>query len=273
MAAQGTGGTGVGFYQRFQQRRRKRVKRFGKNFIRGMSAFIGRQSLVGDVPVYDKAQFPFIAMLEDNWQIIRGELDQVLAHRDAIPPFVDVSSDQKKIAFDRRWQTYVLFGFGVEVPTNCRHAPETARLLRQVPNLQTAFFSIIGPHYHVPRHRGVSKTILRSHLALIVPKDRENCWIRIEDQRVNWTQGKAFVFDDTFDHEVYNNTDEDRVVLLFDFDRPMRFWGRLLHRVFLAGLRMTAYYREPKRNMLTHEQRFEAAVKRAQGMLENAPPR
>ena len=58
--------------------------------------------------------------------------------------------------------------------------------------------------------------------------------------------------------------------LLFDFDRPMRFWGRVVHKTFLAGLRMSAYYREPKKNIGSIEDRFEAAVKRAQDMTENA---
>ncbi len=255
-------------YARFRMQRRKRVKRYGKNFIRSMSDFIGRQSLVGDVPVYDKNDFPFVKTLEDNWHLVREEVDAILQHRDAIPAFVEVSADQKKIASDQRWKTFVLFGFGKRVETSCSHAPNTARLLSQVPNLQTAFFSILGPNYHIPAHRGVSKTIMRSHLALIVPKDRDNCWIRVVDQNLNWEEGKAFVFDDTYDHEVFNNTGEDRVVLLFDFDRPMKPLGRALHKIFLFGLRMTAYYREPKKNLLTHEQRFEAAVNRAQDMIE-----
>ncbi|MCP5081123.1 MAG: aspartyl/asparaginyl beta-hydroxylase domain-containing protein [Alphaproteobacteria bacterium] len=258
-----------GLYERFTLARRKRVKRFGKNFIRGMSDFIARQSRVGDLPVYDNADFPFVKMLEDNWQVIRGELDEVLKHREAIPSFLEVSKDQKKIASDERWRTFLLFGFGERMETNCKFAPKTAEMLSQVPGLQTAFFSILGPNYHVPPHRGVSKTIMRSHVGLIVPKDRENCTIRIEDQTVAWEEGKAFVFDDTYDHEVWNRTDEDRVVLLFDFNRPMKFWGQVLHKIFLAGLRLTAYYQEPKRNLPGLDARFEAAVKRSQDILEN----
>lgn len=258
----------MGLFARLARRRRKRVKKLGKNFIRGMSNFIARQSRVGDVPVYDKADFPFVKVLEDNWRDIRGELDEILKHREAIPSFVELSQDQKKIASDERWKTFLLYGFGKPMESNCRHAPKTAALLAKVPDLQTAFFSILGPHYHVPPHRGVSKTIMRSHIGLIVPKDRENCTIRVEDQTLSWEEGKGFVFDDTYDHEVWNNTDEDRVVLLFDFTRPMRFWGRALHKTFLMGLQMTAYYQEPKRKMPGLGARFEAAVQRSQNFLE-----
>lgn len=259
-----------GLFSRLAAKRRKRIKKFGKNFIRGMEGFIARQSLVGDKPVYDKADFPFVKMLEDNWQDIRSELDEVLKNRDAIPSFIEVSEDQRKIAADTRWQTFLLFGFGERMETNCQFAPKTAELLSRVPNLQTAFFSILGPNYHVPAHRGVSRTIMRSHIGLIVPKDRENCTIRIEDQIIAWEEGKGFVFDDTYDHEVWNNTEEDRVVLLYDFTRPMRFWGRVLHKFFVKALQMTAYYREPAGKMPGIEARFEAAVKRSQKFLEGS---
>ncbi|MEQ1525107.1 MAG: aspartyl/asparaginyl beta-hydroxylase domain-containing protein, partial [Aestuariivirga sp.] len=76
------------------------------------------------------------------------------------------------------------------------------------------------------------------------------------------------VFDDTYDHEVWNDTKEERVILLFDFDRPMRFWGRLVNSTFVRLLKLTAYYQEPKKNMATFEDRFEAATRRANENLE-----
>ena len=76
------------------------------------------------------------------------------------------------------------------------------------------------------------------------------------------------MFDDTYDHEVWNDTDDERVILLFDFDRPMRFWGRLLNKSFVSLLKLTAYYQEPKKNMQTMEERFEAATRRADQNLE-----
>jgi beta-hydroxylase len=90
----------------------------------------------------------------------------------------------------------------------------------------------------------------------------------VADRAYAWREGEIFVFDDTFEHEVWNDTDEERVVLLFDFDRPMRFLGRAINNSFLALLRMTAYYQEPKRAMQSFEDRFEAATKRADANLE-----
>src|SRR3546814_3156205 len=96
-----------------------------------------------------------------------------------------------------------------------------------MPKIHTAWISILSPRYHIPAHSGVTKGILRAHLGLIVPREREKCRIRIGDEIRYWEPGKIFVIDDTYEHEVWNETNEERVVLLLDFNRPMRLGGRL----------------------------------------------
>jgi len=246
--------------EKFRRRRRRRVKRFGKNFIRGLNGFISRQSKVDDLPVLDAAVFPFLKPLEDNWEVIRDELNSILKHRDKIPAFHKLSPDQKRISTGDKWQTFALYGFGTKAEQNCSHCPETTRLLEQVPNMRTAFFSILSPHYHIKAHRGVTKTLLRCHLGLIVPKEKGACRMRVDDVTFEWNEGKAIVLDDTFDHEVWNDSSEDRVVLLFDFDRPMGLFGRLLNRIFISGLKLTAYYRDPAKNLERLEKSFNDAL-------------
>ena len=263
-----TGATQLTFLERLRKRRRKKVKRYGKLFIRGVAGFLGRQGLIDDAPIIDKALFPSLKPLEDKWQTVRTELDEILEHREAVPLFQEVSPDQKKISIGDNWRTFILFGFGGKSVKNCRQAPETAKLLEAVPNLQSAWFSIISPGYHIPPHRGVTKGIIRCHLGLIVPKEAEKCYMRVDDQICVWREGEAFVFDDTYEHEVRNDTDEERVVLILDFDRPMRLAGRLLNKTFIALLKFTAYYQEPKKAMRTYEDQFEAAVRRANENME-----
>lgn len=253
---------------RFKKARRRRVKRYGKNLIRGLANFLGRQSLVGDAPVLDMAHFPFLKTFPENWKAIHAEITEILKHREAIPVFQEVSPDQMRIAKGTNWRTFILFGFGEKLEKNCSQAPVTTRLLESVPNLQTAWFSILGPGYHIPAHRGVSKGILRAHLGLIIPRDAEKCRMRVGDTINVWRPGEIFVFDDTYEHEVWNDTDDERVILLFDFNRPMRFWGRLINSTFVKLLKLTAYYQEPKKNMATFEDRFEAATRRANDNLE-----
>lgn len=260
--------TGPGFTERFKTARRKKVKRFGKRLIRGLADFLGRQSLVGDAPVLESHHFPFLADFTGHWREIEVEVHRILKHREAIPVFQDVSPDQMRIAKGTNWRTFILFGFGNKLTKNCRQAPFTTSLLEKVPNLQTAWFSILGPGYHIPAHRGVSKGILRAHLGLIIPKDAANCHMRVGDTDNVWRPGEIFVFDDTYEHEVWNDTPDERVILLFDFDRPMRLPGRLLNRTFVSLLKLTAYYQQPKKNMATHEDRFEAATRQANETLE-----
>jgi beta-hydroxylase len=253
---------------RFRRRRRRLVKRTGKRLMAVMSNVIARQSLVGDEPVLDNRHFPHLEPLCANWEAIRDEAREILKHREAIPAFQEVSTDQKRIAKDTNWRTFILYGFGLKSEKNCRQAPVTCALLEQIPNLQTAWFSILAPGYHIPAHRGVSKGIIRGHLGLIIPAERENCRMRVGDKTFVWREGEIVVFDDTFEHEVWNDTDEERVILLFDFDRPMGSLGRLLNDSFLRLLKLTSYYRDPLRRMQGLEDRFEAAVRRADANLE-----
>lgn len=254
--------------QRFKKARRKRIKKFGKNLIRRLANFLGRQSLVGDAPVLDSRHFPFLKTFTGDWQAIKAEVTEILKHREAIPLFQDVSADQMKISKGNNWRTFILFGFGEKLEKNCVQAPVTTRLLEAVPNLQTAWFSILGPGYHIPAHRGVSKGIVRAHLGLIIPREAEKCRMRVGDTINVWRPGEIFVFDDTYEHEVWNDTKDERVILLFDFDRPMRLWGRLVNSTFVRLLKFTAYFQEPKRKMASFEDRFEAATRRASENLE-----
>jgi ornithine lipid ester-linked acyl 2-hydroxylase len=257
-----------GFGQRFRKARRRYVKNTGKVLIRKLASFLGSQSAVGDMPVHDSKDFPFLTDFTANWKTIESEVREILKHREAIPVFQEVSPDQMRIAKGKKWRTFILFGFGTKLEKNCKQAPVTTALLEKVPELQTAWFSILGPGYHIPAHRGVTKGILRAHLGLIIPNDAENCYMRVDTTINVWRPGEIFVFDDTYEHEVFNNTKDERVILLFDFNRPMRFWGRLLNKTFVSLLKLTAYYQEPKKNMQTFEDRFEAATRRNNENME-----
>jgi len=145
------------FFGQLKQRRRRLIKQTGKTFIRSMSEFLGRQSLVPDTPVLDPSQFAFTKTLEANWETIRDEARGILKHRDSIPSFDQVSPDQKRISKGGSWRTFFLIGFGERLSKNCAQAPETTKLLEQIPGIQTAWFSILAPGYHIPAHRGVTR--------------------------------------------------------------------------------------------------------------------
>jgi len=259
---------GSSLLSRLKKYRRKKVKKYGKKLIYGLEKTLARASLVDNKPFAETTEFPHLLEIEKNWRQILAEVETVLQQRDAIPGFQEISPDQKKLATGTNWRTFFLYGFGTPFAKNSRQAPETTRLIEHAEKLQTAWFSILAPGYHIPHHRGVTKGILRYHLGLIIPKDHEKCRIRVGEEIRPWRQGQGFVIDDTFDHEVWNDTPEERVILIVDFDRPMKWWGRLINNTFLMAMRMTAFYQEPKKNMAIHEDRFEAALKRANANME-----
>ena len=244
------------------------VKKTGKKLVRKIAGYQSAQSTVPDTPKLDNDLFPFLQDFTENWETIRAEAEAVLAFRDNIPAFHELSPDQYRLSTGKNWKTHVMFGFGQRLETNTKLTPVTAELLERVPNLQTAMFSILSPGYHIPAHKGVTKGILRSHLGLIIPKDREQCRIRVDDTITAWKEGEIFVFDDTYEHEVWNETDEERVILLFDFDRPMKWGGRVLNKTFVNIMKLTAFYQDPKRNLQSAEERMEAAIRTADANIE-----
>jgi len=255
--------------QRFRHKRSRAVYRAGNKVTKRLRTFFYKQSLVATDPVFDKGDFPLLKDFEDQWETIRAEVTEILKHREAVPLFHEISPDQKKISKGNNWRTFILYGFGTRSDRNCQQAPVTASLLDKVPNIQNAWFSILAPQYHIPPHTGVTTGILRAHLGLIIPQAAEKCRMQVGDEVCVWQPGEAFVFDDTYRHEVWNDTPEERVILIFDFDRPMRFWGRVLNSTFIRLIKFTAYYKEPKKRMKSYEDRFEAAVRTADETMEN----
>jgi ornithine lipid ester-linked acyl 2-hydroxylase len=256
----------------YRQARRRFVKQNGRRVIKLAADFVARQGLVEDRPVHDAGAFPFLAPIEANWTKIRAELDGLLKDRTRLPAFHQISPDQQYISKGDHWKVFILFGFGVPSERNCARCPETAQLLRSVPGLQSAWFSILAPRYHIPRHRGVTKSVLRAHLGLIIPAQRDRCTMQVDDCTVGWEPGKCLVFDDFYPHEVWNETNEERVVLIFDFERPMRRPGRMANAVLMWGIKRTAYFKDAQRNLKNWDERLEAAVETADKMLDEAVP-
>jgi beta-hydroxylase len=227
-------------------------------FIDWVECRIARRAIHGNPPVYDSTQFPWIAALERDAPIIRAELDAILARRDELPNFQDISTDVKTIQRDDRWKTFVFCANGKTSAANQRCCPATARALARIPGLTTAFFSILSPRKHIPAHRGPYNGVLRLHLGLVVPAPQARCRMRVDRSELVWAEGKAVVFDDSFEHEVWNDTDGTRAVLFVDFERPVRFPINLLNKLVLSMAVFTPFIREAAANQQRWEHTFYA---------------
>jgi aspartyl/asparaginyl beta-hydroxylase (cupin superfamily) len=217
---------------------------------------VARVSVHGDPAIYDTAMFPWVAGIEQEWRKIRAELDQVMTYRDKIPSFHEILKEVRTITTDDQWKTYFLAGIGMDCRENARRCPETMRLLGKVPGLKTAFFSILSPHKHIPAHRGAFNGVLRYHLGLMVPEPRDKVRIRIGNQYRHWTEGKTLIFDDTFNHEVWNDTDGYRVVLFVDFARPLRTPFHQMNAAILSIGAFAPFLREAGAKHKTWEKGF-----------------
>jgi ornithine lipid ester-linked acyl 2-hydroxylase len=230
----------------------------GERVVEGFERWMLRYSEVPNTPFLDPASFGWVATLESGWRDMRAELDQVLVHRDHLPNFQDISPDVGTITDDDQWKTLFFHGYGYRSEANCRRCPGTAALLEQVPGLTTAFFSILYPHKHVDEHRGPYRGVLRYHLGLKIPQDIEACGISVGGEVRHWTEGGSLVFDDGYQHFVWNDTDEERVVLFVDVVRPFRRPAAEVNRALLKAISVSPFVRDAKRRHEAWERRFEA---------------
>jgi len=228
----------------------------GERVLAPIERFIGRRSLVGDHTFFETDQFPWVEHIERNWTVIRDEMAALLEDHDALPNFQDISKDQIEITDDDRWKTFFLYGYGFEAELGVEMCPRTAALMREIPGMTTAMFSILSPRKHILDHRGPYKGVLRYHLGLIVPEDAPACRIRVGDDIRHWEEGKSLIFDDTFNHEVWNDTDETRVVLFVDVMRPLPSPESTINRLIIKAIGVSPFIRDAKRNQEAWERRF-----------------
>jgi ornithine lipid ester-linked acyl 2-hydroxylase len=228
----------------------------GERILVPVERFIGRRSLVGDATFFELERFPWVAHVEANWTVIREELERVLDDHAALANFQDISKDQIEITDDDRWKTFFLYGYGFKAKLGVEMCPRTAALMEQIPGMKTAMFSILSPRKHILDHRGPYKGVLRYHLGLIVPRDAEACRIRVGEDIRHWEEGKSLIFDDTFNHEVWNETDETRVVLFVDVLRPLPFPESLINRLIVGAIGLSPFVLDAKRNQETWEKGF-----------------
>lgn len=213
-------------------------------------------SLVGDHFFFDTNQFSWIENLEANWRTIRSELENLLSGRDSLPNLQDISEEYEVLTKDNLWKTFILFEYGYKIEKSCQLCPETVKLVEQVPGMKSALFSIMGPRKHVPAHRGLYKGLLRYHLGLIVPEPNTSCRIRVGQDVRSWGEGKSLIFDDSYQHEVWNDSNEHRVVLLLDVVRPLPFPISVLNDLAVERISSWPLVRNIKEKYESWESRF-----------------
>ncbi|WP_338643546.1 aspartyl/asparaginyl beta-hydroxylase domain-containing protein [Novosphingobium olei] len=178
---------------------------------------------------HPRDRFPWLPALEALTETIKAEFETVLKAESAcLVPYLNYPKDQplaqwQRLNQNRDWTAIHLLERGRQIERNARHCPHTMTALSHIPQPAiagcgaNAMFSLLAPHTHIPPHVGVANFRLVCHLPLVIPSD---CWFRVGATSRTWIPNEAFVFDDTIQHEAANESDELRVVLIFDIWHP-----------------------------------------------------
>jgi len=180
------------------------------------------------VQFYPREAFPWLARLEQAGADIRAELLQLLEQDAPFKPYIDRSDRRPHIDYaglleNPAWSAFYLWKHGELVRESAARCPRTVRALEGVPfayvrnRSPSVMFSMLKPGAHIPPHTGETNTRLVCHLPLVVP---EECHLRVGNETRPVVEGKAWVFDDTIEHEAWNRSRETRVILLFEVWRP-----------------------------------------------------
>lgn len=220
--------------ERADPEQRKRMERFRSNTVRRTKPYHSNPTHyhypeLPEREFHPRRLFSWLGDLEMETEAIAAELRAVMAaERAELVPYVQydehVPMDQwRQLNHNYDWTAIHLLMKGERVEANARHCPTTMNALAKLgqpviagaaPN---AMFSLLAPHTLIPPHVGINNARLVCHLPLVVP---EGCWFRVGAQTRYWKPGKAFVFDDTIEHEASNPSDELRVILIFDVWHP-----------------------------------------------------
>ncbi|MBK9658113.1 MAG: aspartyl/asparaginyl beta-hydroxylase domain-containing protein [Rhodanobacteraceae bacterium] len=188
---------------------------------------------VPDLPVrtfYEREDFAWTERVEAATDMVRAELLKLLEEGNGFAPYVNHAEGThgaqvfKDINKSSNWTSFHFFRHGERIEENCARCPGTAALLESI-DLQRvpgygpeAMFSVLRPHSRIPPHYGAVNGRLVVHLPLIVPPD---CGaLSVVGEPRGWTEGRLMMFDDSFEHEAWNDSDQTRIVLIFDTWNP-----------------------------------------------------
>lgn len=172
--------------------------------------------------ILNKNMFPDLLSLKKHYKIFlneyeefTNEIDSSNLHQNSVMYFAS------NIDTNKKWNSVILKLFGKNT-LNYKYFPKTKKILDQNKKIISVFISIMKPGAVITPHTGVYRGVLRYHLGLKVPKKRKNCYIIINKDKYSWKEGEEIIFDDMFEHEVRNETDEERIVLFLDIEKDFK---------------------------------------------------
>jgi aspartate beta-hydroxylase len=183
-----------------------------------------------EIEFFRREDFPWLDVLEAATEEIAAEaLAALTGDRAGFKPYVDFPpgtpiDEWASLNHSLKWSVYPLWHDGEQISAHVQKCPRTAAVLAQLPVCDIphyapgAFFSVLAPRTRLPPHTGTTNTRLIVHLPLVIP---EGCGFRVGAEVRTWKKGNAWVFDDSIEHEAWNDSDEIRIILIFDIWNPL----------------------------------------------------
>lgn len=208
------------------------------SFMAPINLFMHTFSRVPSKPYLELDQFKELEPLQQNWQVIRAEAENLLALQKI--KAADKNDDAGFNSFFKNgWKRFYLKWYDASHPSAERLCPKTYELLRNIPSVKAAMFAELPPGGKLNPHRDPYAGSLRYHLGLATPND-DRCFIDVDGERHSWRDGQGVMFDETYIHWAINGSESDRIILFCDVERPMRFrWAQAINR-WLGRTLMTA---------------------------------
>jgi beta-hydroxylase len=208
------------------------------SFMAPVNMFLHLFSRVPHTPYLPLQDFRELRLLEENWEIIRDEALRVkeMSRIKAAERNDDAGFNS---FFKTGWKRFYLKWYDASHPSAQQWCPKTVELLRRVPCVKAAMFAELPPGAQLNHHRDPFAGSLRYHLGLVTPNS-ERCFIEVDGRRYHWRDGKGVIFDETYIHWARNDSDQNRIILFCDIERPMRYrWAQAVNR-WLGRTMMTA---------------------------------
>lgn len=212
-----------------------------------VNKFYGRYLGYENRPTYFDIQqtFPSLNSITQHVETIRAEFEGVLANTPQLPRYHDIDPGEAAISdtTEKNWNVFMLYLLGYQLQEARTLCPDLCKLLEGIPNLIQAFFSILEPGKSIPLHEGPYLGYLRYHLGIHIPENNPP-HIIVNNQPYTWREDEAVLFDDSWPHEVRNNSDDYRAVLIIDVLRPMPFLPNLLNKFVTNVIARYTYGRQ-----------------------------
>nr|WP_174505822.1 lipid A hydroxylase LpxO [Acinetobacter sp. Marseille-Q1620] len=189
-------------------------------FLGPVNMFMTGFSKLPNTPYFDVNDFPELKPLQENWQTIREEAVQLQSQIKAAEKNNDAGFNT---FFKRGWKRFYLKWYQDSHPSAAALCPKTVALLEQIPSVKAAMFAELPSGSYLGKHRDPYAGSIRYHLGLKTPNS-DKCFIEVDQERYSWRDGEATLFDETYVHWAENKSDETRIILFCDIERPMK-WG------------------------------------------------